>query len=118
MAAAMVTPGTAPRATCTWSADGADGLRSAAVERSPVHERVAGDGSLLIAFVRGQQQLYFHDGQLPDPGGRQSEDELILRACGYLARHADNLGTCNALRQRELAGAAKVGSQPQRHQFV
>ena len=100
----------------TWSADGADGL--ATVERPSVDERVAADLSFLIAFVRSQENLNFHGGQLPDPGSRLSEDELVLRARGNLSRHADDLGTGNALRYRELAGAAKIGSQPQRHQFV
>ena len=75
---ATATSGTAPRATCTWYADGADCRTSATVERPPVDERVAADRSLLIAFVRGQEDLDVHDWQLPDPGGRHSEDELTV----------------------------------------
>ena len=47
-----------------------------------------------------------------------SVDDLTLRAGGDLTRHADHLGAGNALRHRELAGAAKVATQPQRHQLI
>ena len=60
------------------------------VQRSPVDERVAADRALLTALVRGEEDLYLHDRQLTDPGGRHGVNDFTVRAGGDLTRRADS----------------------------
>jgi hypothetical protein len=66
------------------------------MQKSSVHERVAADRALLAALVRGELDLYFHDGQLTDPRRWHGEDDFALRAGDLTCRPA-HLGAANAL---------------------
>lgn len=87
------------------------------LQRSLVDERVAADRALLVALVRGEDDLDLHERQLANPGRRDEVNDFTRRA-GDLTRRADHLFAFNALCQRELAGAAELATQPQCHQLI